>query len=42
MWSSGTLVGAYTISAPVHRYRENEEHYLACLRDAATLLEAAD
>ncbi|MGP4018728.1 IclR family transcriptional regulator [Saccharopolyspora sp. 5N708] len=38
VWSSGILIGAYTISAPVHRCQENKEHYLACLREAAALL----
>lgn len=37
IWSSGILIGAYTISAPVERYRQNKDRYLACLREAAKL-----
>lgn len=39
IWSTGILIGAYTISAPVHRYQDNRERYLACLRQAARLPE---
>jgi DNA-binding IclR family transcriptional regulator len=34
VWSSGVLVGCYTISAPVERYRSHKWHYLARLRAA--------
>lgn len=40
--SSGVLVGAYTISAPVERYRRHHEHYLACLLEAAALPDDPD
>lgn len=31
IWNMGILVGTYTISAPVERYRENQKAYLQCL-----------
>lgn len=40
IWSRSLLVGAYTIAAPVERYRQNMDQYLACLREAAKLAEA--
>lgn len=35
IWSSGMLLGAYTVSAPVERYRLNLDRYLQVLREAA-------
>jgi len=34
----GTLVGSYTISAPVERYRSQQEQFLACLRAAVAMV----
>jgi DNA-binding IclR family transcriptional regulator len=34
----GTLVGSYTISAPVERYRRQQEQFLACLRAAVAMV----
>jgi IclR family acetate operon transcriptional repressor len=39
IWSSGMLLGAYTVSAPVERYRLNLDRYLQVLRGAATTSE---
>ena len=38
IWSSGVLMGSYTISAPVERYRRQHEEYLARLREAVRML----
>ncbi len=35
----GTLVGSYTISAPVERYHRQKDRFLACLRDAVAMLD---
>lgn len=35
----GRLVGSYTISAPVDRYRRNRDEFLACLREARAMLD---
>ena len=40
IWSSGVLMGCYTISAPVERYRRQVQSYLARLRDAVRMLHA--
>jgi DNA-binding IclR family transcriptional regulator len=39
IWSNGVLMGSYTISAPVERYRQQQANYLACLRQAVDMLE---
>lgn len=39
IWSNGVLMGSYTISAPVERYRQQHANYLACLRQAVDMLE---
>jgi DNA-binding IclR family transcriptional regulator len=39
IWSNGVLLGSYTISAPVERYRRQQAHYLACLRKAVVMLD---
>ena len=36
----GTLVGSYTISAPVERYHRQKDQFLACLRDAVAMVGA--
>lgn len=42
IWSNGILIGAYTISAPAHRYEENRDRYLACLQESAKLSESQE
>jgi IclR family acetate operon transcriptional repressor len=42
IWSNGMLVGSYTISAPVERYRRERDQYLATLRAAVAMLDQAD
>jgi DNA-binding IclR family transcriptional regulator len=39
IWSNRVLMGSYTISAPVERYRRQKADYLGCLRDAVDMLE---
>jgi IclR family transcriptional regulator, acetate operon repressor len=39
--SNGVLVGAYTISAPVERYRKRHREYLDCLRSVVAELDPA-
>lgn len=38
IWSNGILLGCYTISAPVERYRREKARYLGCLREAVGML----
>lgn len=38
IWSNRVLMGSYTISAPVERYRRQKARYLACLRQAVDML----
>lgn len=39
VWRNGMLMGCYTISAPVERYRKQRSHYLAVLRAAVAMLD---
>ncbi|MGP4018729.1 IclR family transcriptional regulator [Saccharopolyspora sp. 5N708] len=39
IWSNGVLIGSYTIAGPLERYRRQQAHYLACLRQAVEMLE---
>lgn len=39
IWSNGVLMGSYTISGPVERFRRQQVHYLACLRKAVEMLD---
>jgi IclR family transcriptional regulator, acetate operon repressor len=38
IWSGGILMGSYTISAPVERYRRRRAEYLGRLREAVEML----
>ncbi|HEY4419613.1 MAG TPA: IclR family transcriptional regulator [Pseudonocardia sp.] len=40
IWSNGIVMGCYTISAPVQRYRQHKARYLASLREAVQMLGA--
>ncbi|ODT99868.1 MAG: hypothetical protein ABS81_24930 [Pseudonocardia sp. SCN 72-86] len=41
VWRNGMLMGCYTVSAPVERYRKQRSDYLAALRDAVAMLDAS-
>jgi IclR family acetate operon transcriptional repressor len=41
VWINGVLMGSYTISAPVERYRFHHDEYLARLAEAVQMLEEA-
>jgi IclR family transcriptional regulator, acetate operon repressor len=42
IWRNGMLMGCYTVSAPVERYRKQRNVYLGVLRDAVAMLDEDD